>query len=98
MKLLPYWIVWVVMIRDLVIVLGIMVMYLVNKIPTISPTYLSKATTLAQMLTLLIALFDLWAGGLSSILWIFIWISAILTLLSGIDYVCRGARMMMGRT
>jgi cardiolipin synthase len=98
MRLLPCWIVALVMIRDLVIVLGIMVMYMANKTPAISPTYLSKATTLAQMLTLLVALLDLWTGGLSSILWFFIWTSALLTLLSGFDYVYRGARMMMGST
>jgi len=98
MKLLPCWIAVLVMIRDLLIVLGIMVMHMAHKTPAISPTYLSKATTLAQMLTLLVALLDLWSGGLSSILRFFIWISALLTLLSGFDYVYRGARMMMGRT
>jgi len=97
MERIPAWIAVIVISRDVLIVLGVAVMTMMDEQVVIAPTLISKSTTTAQMLTLLVALLDLWKGGLALVLWILIWTSAILTVLSGFDYLIIAARMAHDR-
>ena len=83
---MPLGIVLVVASRDLIIVLGLLVLnFLKIEIP-LAPTLAGKLTTFFQMFTILTLLFDIpffsWAWK----------IAAIFTLISGIDYFLRGVK------
>jgi cardiolipin synthase len=97
MERIPAWIAVIVVSRDVLIVLGVTVMTMMDEPVVIAPTLISKSTTTAQMLTLLVALLDLWKGGLAPVLWTLIWASAVLTVLSGFDYLVIAARMAHDR-
>ena len=97
MKRIPSWIAIIIVSRDVLIVLGVSLMTIMEEKVVIAPTLLSKSTTSAQMTTLLVALVDLWRGGLATVLVILIWASALLTVLSGLDYLFIAARTMHER-
>ncbi|MGA1796418.1 MAG: CDP-diacylglycerol--glycerol-3-phosphate 3-phosphatidyltransferase [bacterium] len=97
MKRIPSWIAIIIISRDVLIVLGVSLMTIMEEQVVIAPTLISKSTTTAQMTTLLVALVDLWRGGLATVLVILIWISALLTVLSGLDYLLIAARTVHER-
>jgi cardiolipin synthase len=97
MKSIPEWLAIIVISRDILIILGIIAIYMVNERLIISPTLIGKSTTTVQMLTILITLLNLWAGYLSMTVWFFVWISALLTIISGFDYIFIAARMSDGQ-
>ena len=93
MKFIPWWLAIIVLGRDALISLGVMAIYIVNKRMIISPTLIGKLTTTVQMLTILITLLNLWMKHLSLIVTFFVWISALLTIVSGFDYIFIIARI-----
>lgn len=97
MKSIPVWLEIIVISRDILIILGIIVIYKVNERLIIAPTLIGKSTTTVQMLTILTALLNLWAGHITMIVRFFVWISALLTIVSGFDYICIAARMSDGQ-
>jgi len=91
---LPSWLAVIVITRDVVILLGILVMFLVNHRPKIQPSMISKTTTAFQILTVVLALLadsHPYFGGLSSVA---IYGTTVLTILSGAHYIYIGARML----
>jgi cardiolipin synthase len=86
MKFIPWWLAIIVLSRDILITLGVMAIYMVKKKMIISPTLIGKLTTTVQMLTILITLLNLWMKHLSLIVTFFVWISTLLTIVSGFDY------------
>lgn len=93
-KFIPAWLAIVVISRDTIIVLGVTAFYMVNEKLLMSPTYLSKSTTTAQMLTIMMALLVHLVKRMSTILWFFVWFTAVLTIISGFDYIYIAARMV----
>ena len=85
---LPAWVTILVVSRDIIIVLGSLVIYLVTARFEIVPSRSGKAATLTQMLTVLAAL----AG--SPALRILLPVMAATTILSGIGYIRRGNRLL----
>ena len=91
--LIPLWLVVIVIIRDLVIVVGTIALYLFRVQVEIRPTSLGKLTTLMQLLTVLLAL------G-SSLFHVSPWdrlvvgITAMFSIASGVQYVRKGIDMM----
>lgn len=79
----PVWFTVAVVFRDLVVVIGLIVLTLFARKPEIKPNLLGKMTTFFQMLTLLAVLTGLPA---SIILWNF---TGALTILSGLNYLFR---------
>jgi cardiolipin synthase len=98
LKILPPWIVIIVITRDILIISGVVVIYKIDETRIISPTVMSKLTTIAQMLTVIIALLNYYMGGLSYILLCFVWISACMTVISGFNYIYISARIFNDRT
>jgi cardiolipin synthase len=94
MKAVPAWVATIVISRDILIALGSLVMCLLDKQSLISPTLLGKATTSAQMATILVALLHQAHGGLQTLLWIFIWIVVSFTIVSGCHYTFKISRMV----
>ncbi len=90
---LPDWLAILVVFRDLLIVGGVIMLYLLGQPPAIQPILLSKANTLLQILLAAAALaiggFGWQAGALLDAL---IWATAATTVASGAVYVWRAAR------
>ncbi len=85
---LPPWVPIIVVSRDVIIVLGAVVIFLMSGSVEISPSPLGKVTTFFQMATIISVLLQ---NSYSN----YIWNSAIaFTVLSGIDYIIRGARLL----
>jgi len=90
---LPDWLAILVVFRDLVIVGGVVVLWLVGQRPAIRPIFVSKLNTALQIglaaLALLLTGFGLAAEG---VLQLMIWAVALTTSASGIAYVTAAAR------
>ncbi len=90
---LPDWLAILVVFRDLVIVGGVLVLYVLGQPPAIQPIMLSKANTVLQIalaaMALLVAGWNLDAAPLLDLL---IWATAASTFASGAVYVWLAAR------
>lgn len=85
---LPPWVTIIVVSRDIIIVLGAVVIFLVSGGIKISPSPLGKATTFFQMATIISVLLQYPRSN-------YIWTAAVaLTVLSAIDYIIRGAKLL----
>jgi cardiolipin synthase len=90
----PPWLSVVVITRDVMILLGVLIIFLNNSNFTIKPSVLSKLTTCLQITTVFVAL----AQSIFHVLSIFsdylFWITGILTISSGLHYMRYWFRMM----
>ncbi len=85
-EIIPWWVVAIVLLRDVVLMLGFLVLHLLSYRMVPSPTLLGKATTLFQMVTVL---YLLWSTT-REFQGYFYYATAALTLLSGFQYVLLG--------
>ncbi|MFA5388978.1 MAG: CDP-alcohol phosphatidyltransferase family protein [Candidatus Omnitrophota bacterium] len=83
---IPAWAVLIVISRDVVIVLGSVVIYFIKGELKIKPSWLGKATTLFQMLTILVFLAAFKYHRF------FLYPAILFTVLSAIDYIWRGSK------
>ncbi|MCU0665977.1 MAG: CDP-alcohol phosphatidyltransferase family protein [Candidatus Omnitrophica bacterium] len=81
---LPIWVSLVVISRDVIILLGAVVIYIVKQNIDIKPTRWGKLTTTFQMASVIAVLLQL------QIAFIFWGIAVFFTLISGMDYIKRG--------
>ena len=88
-KLAP-WVVIIVISRDVIIVLGSAIIYMVNGKLNISPTVLGKVTTFLQMITILALLLQL------KVLIPIMYLMIFFTVLSGLDYIKIGSKQFNG--
>jgi len=87
---LPLWLPIIVVSRDIIIVIGVVVIFLTNGDIKIAPSISGKLTTFFQMMAIISVLLLYKHSE-------YIWNLAVaFTLLSGIDYVFRGARLLNG--
>jgi len=94
---IPFWVSCIVVGRDVIIFAGLLVVFMPQKFPVASPSYLGKFTTFFQALTLLIVMTDKVPGlrGYSTPLYpTVLYTTASLTVLSLIQYVFRGILML----
>ena len=94
LEAMPAWVAVVVIARDVIIVLGIAVFTLTEKKYGIHPTIISKCTTTAQIVTILITLFDPRRAQLGLLHPYALWATALLTILSGLHYIFIGMRIL----
>jgi CDP-diacylglycerol--glycerol-3-phosphate 3-phosphatidyltransferase len=80
----PAWVMLIVISRDVIILLGIAVVYMVKQNINISPTRWGKLTTSFQMSAVIAVLLQI------TFAYLFWWLAAIFTVISGIDYIRRG--------
>lgn len=86
----PLWLPIAVVSRDIIIVIGVVVIFLTNGDIKIAPSALGKVTTFFQMMAIISVLLLYKHSE-------YIWnLAVIFTLFSGIDYVFRGARQLNG--
>jgi cardiolipin synthase len=94
LKFLPFWITAMVVSRDFVISAGVLVIHVAGGTVHPAPTRLGKWSTVMQMATVLVAM-AVYVGvfprpGLRPVLWV----TAALTLASGLQYVTQGLRQL----
>lgn len=87
---LPPYVPIIVISRDAIIVLGSIVLFIVTGDLKISPSIAGKVTTFFQMMTIVSILVHF---KYSYIVWN---IAVVLTLISGIDYIMKGTRLLGG--
>lgn len=84
----PLWVSFIVISRDAIILLGAVVIYLVKQKIEIYPTRWGKLTTTFQMLSVIAVLLQF---SQSAIVWS---VAVFFTVVSGIDYIRRGFRIL----
>jgi cardiolipin synthase len=96
LKVLPFWITAVVVSRDVVLSLGVLVIHVAGGAVHPAPTWIGKLSTAFQMATVLAAMasvyFQLVPTSATEAL---AWMTAALTITSGLQYVIRGLRQQL---
>jgi cardiolipin synthase len=89
MGMLPWWLVAVVVLRDVIIVAGATIYYFhINRVDA-QPSMISKINTVVQIILVVAVVMDVGLIGLPSLLLQgLIWGTLVTTILSGVDYVC----------
>ena len=93
-EVIPSWLVVIVITRDVIILVGFLVMLLTNYHPKINPSFLSKMTTAFQILTVVLVLFTGYYPVFKQISMIAIYGTAVMTVLSGAHYIYIGTRIL----
>ena len=88
-KMLPPWLAVLTVSRDIIILLGVLILVLNNYPVKVKPSILSKATTLFQVVTIIIILFDRYLHIMLFEIYL-LWLVALLTILSGLQYIRNG--------
>jgi cardiolipin synthase len=89
LKMIPSWLAVLTISRDVIILLGVLVLYL-NRYPVrIHPSLLSKATTCLQVAAILIVLSNDYLGIAFLRMYSF-WLAALFTVASGLQYIRQG--------
>lgn len=93
--IIPAWLTVLVISRDIYILMGVAVLFFNNRSPEIKPTILGKVSTFTQIATVVIALSVAQPIVIfKSLLIPSVYITALLTLLSGFHYTIVGLRQM----
>ncbi len=85
----PLWVTITIVFRDLVIVIGLIIVFMMSGKIRVRPNLLGKATTALQMATLFAVLLQ-W-GAVAPWLW---YSTAVLTIISGLVYVVRDLKFL----
>jgi cardiolipin synthase len=93
-EFIPSWLVVTVITRDVIILVGFLVMWLTNYHPEIHPSLLSKMTTAFQIATILLVLMIDYSSTFQQLSVIAIYATAVLTILSGLHYIYTGTRIL----
>ncbi len=84
---IPYWLTVAIISRDIIILAGALVVFVVKSKTLFLPHYLGKLTTFIQMATLFAVLIE------HPVCKLFFYVSLLLTILSGANYVYREAQL-----
>lgn len=93
-EIIPSWLVVIVITRDVIILVGFLVMLLTSYHPKINPSLLSKVTTTFQILTIVLALMSGYSPIFKQFSVIAIYGTAVMTILSGAHYIYLGTRIL----
>ncbi len=96
LKTIPSWLAVIVLTRDVIISLGFIILFLMDRRPEIKPTTFSKINTVIQVLTIAIALFSRVQHSVSGFVSVMIWAAAVTTIMTGLHYIYLGTRMTDG--
>ncbi|MCG6868357.1 MAG: CDP-alcohol phosphatidyltransferase family protein [Gammaproteobacteria bacterium] len=89
LELLPYWLVALVILRDLIILAGAATYHAITHKLEMQPSYISKLNTVVQILLALIVVLDQIVSLPESLLTVLIGVTVVTTAASGADYVVR---------
>ena len=94
LNILPGWLAVIVISRDLIISLGILIFYFTSRSLKIKPSWSGKLTTFFQLCTVILALFFKLSPPLPYLMDFFIGGTAFLTIVSGLQYIGRGIKLL----
>ncbi len=94
MGLLPVWLVIIVISRDMILVFGSIAIYFTGHQFTAKPSIIGKATTAMQFIVVMLSLILKNFGTEMGLMSILNWLTAALTLASGVQYVARGTKIV----
>jgi cardiolipin synthase len=96
LRVIPGWLTVIVISRDIIILLGILVLTMMSIEVKIRPTAVSKITTAMQLATVLMVLSDRCFPGYIHEIWLMglFWLTAFFTIISGLDYIMRGQKLI----
>lgn len=86
----PIWVTIIIISRDAVILLGALLIFIMKQKMDILPTRWGKLTTIFQMASVISVLVQ-WSYS-----FVFWWLAAFFTVISGIDYIRRGFKTLYG--
>ncbi len=94
LKVIPIWAAVIVVSRDLILILGALILHLTQASQEISPTFLGKSTTVVQLVYIALVLLMTVLHGSTVSLWPILAVTIGLTVLSGLHYIYRGFRRL----
>jgi cardiolipin synthase len=94
LHLIPGWIAIIVVSRDLILIVGTLILHLTQTRLNIDPTWLGKSTTVVQLFYIILVLAWITFERDMAILTPFLFLTAIITVLSGLHYIMRGIRLV----
>ncbi|MEO5359666.1 MAG: CDP-alcohol phosphatidyltransferase family protein [Nitrospirota bacterium] len=86
----PTWLTISIISRDLIVVVGWMLFYMIHHVIFIKPSILGKSAIAAQMILLAYILLRINFPGLLPDQTVLIWITTLLTVASGLNYIIKG--------
>jgi cardiolipin synthase (CMP-forming) len=97
LKTLPFWITAVVLSRDIILIVGALVVHMVGVRIDPEPTRMGKLATFFQVVTVLTGLLSRYFHVMLAPT-LFIWLAAVFTVASGCQYLVRGMRVLNAAT
>jgi cardiolipin synthase len=94
LRMLPIWLVVVVVSRDVILVMGSAVIYFMGHDFKARPSLIGKATTVLQLIVVTLSLVLKNYGVHVGLMPILYWTTAIFTVASGVQYVARGMKIV----
>ncbi len=94
LKIIPGWLAVIVISRDVLIVTGISVFAIADIQIDMQPRFLSKCTTVVQVLTIFLTLLDPKFSSANTIQWSMFWFTAGITTTSGFQYIFIGLNIL----
>ena len=91
LKIIPVWVFVVILSRDLLVVLGWAIIYFITGSKEVKPRPLGKLTTILQMFTMWVILLGVLPHALVEAI---LYLTILLTYLSGFDYIYVGSRKL----
>ncbi len=91
---IPIWVTVLVIARDVLILLVSVVLVLALDVRSLKPVALSKWNTACQIGVVVVVLISGFASGFDTVAYLFIYTTALLTSLSGIQYIYRTNRLL----
>ena len=92
LSIIPSWLTVIVIARDVIILLGILMLFLTSHKVEIKPIFIGKASTVLQLATIAWALVTPFSMVMKSVFPAIIWVTAGLTALSGLMYIYIGTK------
>lgn len=90
---LPQWLTITVISRDIIVTTGWVLIYLIAHTSNVEPTIIGKSAIAMQLILLCYVLLDINIASLPDIHPALIWITAALTIISGLHYIYRGFKL-----
>ena len=97
LKTLPFWITAVVLSRDIILIVGALVVHMVGLRIVPEPTRMGKLATFFQVLTVFTGLLSRYYH-VTLAPTLFIWLAAVFTVVSGCQYLVHGMRVLNAAT
>ncbi|MDI6776532.1 MAG: CDP-alcohol phosphatidyltransferase family protein [Syntrophales bacterium] len=96
MDIIPGWLTVIVISRDFIILLGVSILSMMAISFEIRPAFVSKVTTVLQILTVFFALSFKCLPGSFDYKWVMLlyWLTALFTIISGLNYIARGVKFI----